>query len=104
MKQKLLLGMAFVYILMQFIAPAVGLALALNFDASCYSGSISFLERVSDNSSCGASGSGHVGFPFILTFDYNTAAQKLVVLVLNLLPLGILASFLVTRNRASKKA
>lgn len=92
MKRKLILAAAILYILAQFIAPKIGLALALNFDTSCYSGSISFLERAGSQSSCGAGGKENIGFPFILTFGYNITMQKLIALSLDLIPLGILTS------------
>ncbi len=104
MKQKLLLATAVVYILAQFIAPAIGLALALNFDKTCYSGSISFLERVSDNSSCGAGGNKHIGFPFIVTSDYNSPLQKVIALMLNLAPLAVLVGIVMYRNKSKQKA
>lgn len=85
--KTILISLAIVYIAAQLVMPKLGYSLALNFDTSCYSGAISFLERVNTgSSSCGASGN-FIGFPFVINFAYNTSFQKILTALLDFLPL-----------------
>ena len=88
------------YVVAQFVMPKIGLSVAPNFDASCYSGAISFLERVNTgNASCGTGNPGFVGFPFVINFDYNNGLQKLVSLALDIVPPALLAIWFMQRRR-----
>lgn len=78
------------YLLLQFVGPANEFALTPNFDTSCYSGSFSLIERVSDQSSCGASSRNAIGFPFVFNFQYNPAPLNYMVLIFDMLPLIVL--------------
>lgn len=72
-----------IFLLLQLIMPRIGLSLIPNFDTSCYSGSIAFIERVSSGSSCGGGGSGHIGFPFVMNFSYNSKLENLLAVLFN---------------------
>jgi len=79
--------------------PKLGLAIILNFDTSCYSGGISYLERAnSPNASCGTRGS-FIGFPFVVNYRYNNPLQKLVSGAIDALPLVIILGYATRKSK-----
>lgn len=96
----ILVALIVVYLAAQIIMPRLGFALILNFDTSCYSGSISFLERAnSPNASCGTRNPNFVGFPFVVNFDYNNSLQKLATLLFNMAPVVALIPLIWNKKR-----
>jgi len=81
-----LLFLIIVYLAFQFVGPRIQLALIPNFDTSCFSGAYSMIEKVSKNSSCGASPVGKVGFPFVFNFEYNPKPLNVLVFLVDMLP------------------
>lgn len=84
-----------IFFCLQIIMPRIGLSLVPNFDTSCYSGTYAFIEKISDNSSCGARGADLVGFPLVVNFSYNNPIENFLVLLINISLLAIVCGVVV---------
>lgn len=82
----ILASLVVLYLALQFLGPNNQFALTPNFDTSCYSGSISFIEKVSENSSCGAGPEGSIGFPLVFNFKSNPPIANILVFVADMFP------------------
>lgn len=84
----LLISLSILYIVLQFLLPALGFSLELNFDRSCYTGSLAYVDRM--GSTCSGSGIPAVGFPFVINNSNNYLLEQALVLLVDVTPLALL--------------
>lgn len=90
------------YLALQIVGPRNEFALTPNFDTGCFSGAYSLIEKVSENSSCGAGPKGSLGFPFVLNFNANPLILNGLVFIADILPVLVLTFIMCKRYQKLK--
>lgn len=101
--KKVFIGL---FVLAQVLMPMLHLSVLLNFDTSCYSGGISFIERLSSEGSCGANVRFPIGFPFVINAQSYTIVGNVITILINavlaVIAFAILYIFLQHRNKRAQ--